>query len=95
MSTQNLNNTPTIEYESLCDLKFLGFWLQCDSNWSSMIKEEIQEAINLPSENKKFSCASQVVLFCILTTLVLLGAAWIHTPKTYQTTPEFSKISVP
>ena len=94
MSRENFNNTPKTRYESLCDLNFLGLGSQCGSNSSSMITEEIQEAINHPIEDKKFSSASQVVLFCVLTALVLLGAAWIHAPRNYQMMRDVGRNSV-
>jgi hypothetical protein len=52
MSEKKFHNNPEKRDESLYDLNLLGLWSQCGSDWSSTIKEEIQEGINQPLEQE-------------------------------------------
>jgi hypothetical protein len=95
MSQENFNNNPKTRYESLCDLNFLGLWSQCGGDWSSTIKEEIQAATNQSIEQEKPNLTNKVVLFGVLATLALLGAAvWIQAPKSERVVQDEGRNSV-
>ncbi len=101
MPKEKFQNYPKIRDESLGFLNYLGLWSQCGSDWSLTIKEaiqdkeEIQEAINQPIEEKKSKPTRKVVGLSVLTTLALLGAAiWIQAPKIYQSVREVGINSV-
>ncbi len=89
MSKENFNNNSKTRDESLCDLNLLGLWSQCGRNWSSTIKQEIQAATNQPTEEEEPKPTNKVVLFGVLATLALLGAAtWIQASKINQAVQE-------
>lgn len=95
MSQGKFHNNSKIRDKSLSLLNYLGLWSQCGIDWSSTIKEEIQETINQPIEEKKSKPTRKVVWFSVLTTLALLGAGiWIQAPKIYQTVQEVGRNSV-
>ncbi len=95
MSEEKFHNNSKIRDESHCLLNCLGLWSQCGIDWSSVTKEEIQEGINQPIEEKKSKTTRKVVWFGGLTTLTLLGVAtWIQAPKIYQTVQEVAINSV-
>ncbi len=98
MSQQKLNTTnesTKTQYKSLSDPNLLYLWLPSGSEWSSTIKEEIQATTNQPFEQEDTHPSNKLILFGVLTTLVLLGAAtWFHAPKVYQAIQEVARNSV-
>ncbi|HEY9608592.1 hypothetical protein [Allocoleopsis sp.] len=95
MSQNKFHNNSSIRDKSLNFLNYLGLWSQCGIDWSLTIKEEIQDAVDQPIEEKKPKLTKKVVRFSALTTLVLLGAGiWIQAPKIYQAAQEVGRNSV-
>ena len=95
MSQDKFHNNYKIRDQSLSLLNYLGLWSQCGIDWSLTIKEEIEDAIEQPIEEKKPKLTKKVVRFSALTTLALLGTAiWIQAPKIYQTVQEIGRNSV-
>lgn len=86
MPEDKIRKHSKIRVQSLSFLSSLGLWSGCGSNWSSTIKNEIQEDINQTIEEKRSNPTSKVVYLGILTTLALLSAAmWNQAPRIYQT----------
>ena len=82
-------NKPTTKYESLEDLNLISLWWQSGSDWSSIIKEEIQADINQPIAQEESNSTSKVVLFGVLATLALLVAAMCtQASEIYQSVQE-------
>ena len=95
MSQDKFHNNSKIRDKSLSLFNYLGLWSQCGMDWSLTIKEELQDAIDQPIEEKKLKPTKKVVRFSALTTLALLGTAiWIQAPKIYQTVQEVGRNSV-
>lgn len=95
MSQDKFHNNYKIRDKSLSYLNYLGLWSQCGIDWSLTIKEEIQDAVDQPIEEKKPKPTKKIVRFSALTILALLGTAiWMHAPKIYQTVQEVGRNSV-
>ncbi|HEY9604694.1 MAG TPA: hypothetical protein V6C85_24020 [Allocoleopsis sp.] len=95
MSQDKFHNNSKIRDKSLILLNYLGLWSQCGIDWSLTIKDEIEDAIDQPIEEKKLESTKKVVRFSALTILALLGTAiWIQAPKIYQTVQEVGRNSV-
>jgi hypothetical protein len=89
MSKGKFDDKPRKDYKSLYDLNLLGLWSQCESDWSSTIKEEIEADTNQSLEQEKPHPTNKLVLFGILTTLALLGAtAWNQASEVAQAMQE-------
>jgi hypothetical protein len=89
------HNTSKTSDESLGDLKLLGLWSECGSNWSSTIKEEIQAATNEPIVQEEPNSTQKVVLFGVLTVFALLFTATLmQAPKIHQAMKEAGKTSI-
>lgn len=68
-------NKPTAKDDSLEDLNLISLSSPSGSDWSSIIKEEIQAHTNQPIIEEESNSKSKVVLFGVLATLALLVAA--------------------
>ncbi|MBW4549411.1 MAG: hypothetical protein KME25_34155 [Symplocastrum torsivum CPER-KK1] len=77
------------------ELNLLGLWSQCDSSWSSTVKEEIQAATNEPIIQEEPNSTNKVVLFGVLTVLALLFIATLmQAPKIHQAMKEAGETSI-
>lgn len=95
MSQDEFHDNSKIRDKSLILLNYLGLWSQCGLDWSLTIKEEVQETLNQPIEEKKSKHTRKVVRLSVLTTLALLGTAiCIQAPKIYQTVQEVGRNSI-
>lgn len=93
MSDKNTNK-PTTQYESLRDLNLLSLWSH-GSDWSSIVREEIQATTNQPIAEAESNFISKIVLFGVLATLALLVAAMCNqAPKISQAVQEVGTNSV-
>lgn len=82
-------NKPTTKYESLKDLNLISLWSPSRSDWSSIIKKEIQADINQPIVEEESNSISKLVLFGVLVTLALLVAAMCsQASEIYQSVQE-------
>lgn len=95
MSDNKNTNNHTTRYESLCDLNLLNLWSLSGSDWTSIVKEEIQAATNQPTEEEESNFTNKVLSLGVLASLALLAtAAWIRAPKISQAVQEVGKNSV-
>ena len=95
MSEEKFRKNYRTRYESVCDLNLLSSWSQSGSDWSSIVKEEIQAATNQPIEEEEPNFTNKVVSLGVLATLALLGAAtWVRAPEISQAVQEVGKNSV-
>lgn len=90
MLDKNTNKLAT-KYKSLEDLSLISLWWQSGSDWSSIIKEEIQADTNQPIPKEESNYTSKVLLFGVLSTLtILVATVCSEASEIYQSVQEVS-----